>query len=95
MRVKRDEFVAIIFLCKLSATMSLFFHQKLGYDPTMSTALFHTYEFFVFSFTIIGAIVADNWLGIYKTLMSMSLVYALGAAFLAVGNIDPLNLPIT
>lgn len=74
--------------------MSLFFNRKLGFDPSMSTALFHTYEFFVFSLTIIGAIIADNWLGIYKTLLSMSFVYAIGAAFISLGTIDPLNLPI-
>lgn len=75
--------------------MSLFFNRKLGFDPTMSTALFHTYECAVFFFTIIGAIIADNWLGLYRTLISMSFVYALGAAFLSIGNIEPLNLPLT
>lgn len=74
--------------------MALFFHQKLGFDRNISTALFHVYELFVFSFTIIGAIVADNWLGLYKTLISMSLVYAIGIAFLSVGNIEPLELPL-
>lgn len=74
--------------------MSLFFNRKLGFDPSVSTALFHTYEFFVFSFTIIGAIIADNYLGLYKTLISMSAVYGIGLAFLSVGNIAPLNLPI-
>lgn len=74
--------------------MSLFFHQKLGYDTSMSTALFHTYEMCVMTMTIIGAIVADKWLGLYKTLVSMSFVYALGAAFLSIGNIKPLNLSL-
>ena len=78
-----------------SATLSLFLNQKLGFDPNISTALFHAYEFLVFSMTIIGAIIADNWLGIYKTLLSMSFVYAVGAAFLSVGTIDPFNLPLT
>lgn len=75
--------------------MSLFFHNKLGFDRDVSTALFHVYEFLVFSFTIIGAIIADNWLGLYKTLLSMSFVYATGAAVLSIGNIEPLGLPIT
>jgi solute carrier family 15 (oligopeptide transporter), member 1 len=57
---------------KFPATMSLFFNRKLGFDPSISTALFHVYEFSVFSFTVFGAIIADNWLGIYKTLVSMS-----------------------
>lgn len=75
--------------------MSLFYNRKLGFDPNASTALFHTYETLVFSFTIVGAIIADKWLGLYRTLITMSFVYAVGAAFLAVGSIEPLNLPIT
>lgn len=75
--------------------MSLYFHNKLGFDPSTSTALFHTYEFSVFSFTIVGAIIADKWLGLYRTLITMSCVYATGAALLSLGNIEPLNLPIT
>lgn len=78
-----------------SATLSLFFNRKLGFDPSFSTALFHTYEFSVFFLTIIGAIIADTWLGLYKTLLSMSCVYAVGAALIALGTIEPLNLPIS
>jgi solute carrier family 15 (oligopeptide transporter), member 1 len=74
--------------------MSLFFNLQLGFDPNTSTALFHTYEFFVFSFTIVGAIIADNWLGLFKTIVSMSLVYSTGLALVSVGTISPLNLPI-
>lgn len=74
--------------------MSLFFNRKLGFDPSLSTALFHAYEMFVMSFTVIGAIVADNWLGLYRTIISMSFVYAAGALLIAVGAVEPLNLPI-
>jgi solute carrier family 15 (oligopeptide transporter), member 1 len=74
--------------------MSLFFNLQLGFDTGMSTALFHTYEFFVFSFTIVGAIIADNCLGLFKTLVSMSLVYSTGIVLLSVGTIAPLNLSI-
>lgn len=78
-----------------SALLALFFNRKLGFDPSLSTALFHTYEFLVFFLTIVGAIIADNWLGLYKTLLSMSCVYAVGAALISIGTIEPLNLPIS
>lgn len=70
--------------------MSLFFHRKLGFDSSLSTALFHTYELAVFSFTIIGAIIADNWLGLYKTVVSFSFIYATGALLTAIGAIGPM-----
>lgn len=90
-----DNFLTFEVFIFISATLSLFFNRKLGFDPSMSTALFHTYEFFVFSLTIVGAIIADNWLGIYKTLLSMSFVYSMGALIIALGTVDPLGLPIT
>lgn len=74
--------------------MSLYFNQKLGLDPDTSTALFHTYEFFVNFLTVLGAIVADTWLGLYKTLVSMSFVYAAGATIVSVASIDSLGLPM-
>ena len=85
---------SFLLILHFSAVMSLFFNQKLGFDPSHSTALFHAYECLVFSFTIVGAIIADKYLGLYKTLVPTSFVYAAGAGIIAIAAIEPLNLPI-
>lgn len=60
----------------------------------MATSMFHVHEFFVYSFTIISAIIADSWWGHFKTVVFIGFLYTAGSTFVAVGNIDPLNLSI-
>lgn len=79
---------------ELSAVLALFLHRKLNFDPNEATALYHTYEFLIYFFTIIGAIIAESWLGLFKTITTMSFVYAVGAAILALGAIEAWNMPI-
>lgn len=77
-----------------SAILFLFFNQKVGYDEDESTAAYHSYEFLLYVFPIVGAIVADSLLGRYRTMAIMSIVIAIGSFITAVGVIDALNLPI-
>lgn len=77
-----------------SAILLLFLNLKLGYDKDTSTTIFHAYGFLGSFFAIIGAIIADSWLGIYKTILLMSMVLAAGTFIIAVGVIDVLHLPL-
>jgi solute carrier family 15 (oligopeptide transporter), member 1 len=79
---------------KFPAILALFLNRKLGFNPDMSTALYHTYEFLIYFFTIIGAIIAESWLGLFKTITWMSLVYALGAGIISFGTIETIGVPV-
>jgi len=52
------------------------------------------HEALSYSFTIIGAIIADSWLGHFKTIIWMELAYVVGAIIAAIANIEPLNLSV-
>lgn len=78
---------------KFLAILALFLHRKLEFDTNASTALYHTYEFLTYFFTIFGAVIAESWLGIFKTVSSMSLVYSVGALLVTVGSIETFGLP--
>lgn len=56
--------------------------------------MYHTYEFLIYFTTIFGAIIAESWLGLFKTIASMNLMYAFGAGIVSVGAIEVLGLPI-
>lgn len=56
--------------------------------------MFHLYEFVTYFFTIVGATIADSWLGHYKTIITTQLIFFIGATIVAVGTIEPLHLPI-
>lgn len=78
----------------LSAILALYFHKKLHLDPNLATSIYHLYEFLAYSFTIVGAIIADSWWGHFKAIIWMQLIYSIGAAITSIGNIEPLSLPI-
>lgn len=56
--------------------------------------MFHVYEGLTLLFTIAGAVLADVWLGLYKSILIMSFVYIAGLIILSVGLISTLNLPL-
>ena len=47
-------------------------------------AYYHLFASAVYFFPVVGALIADVWLGKYRTILSLSLVYCLGHAALAV-----------
>jgi dipeptide/tripeptide permease len=76
------------------AILAIFLNQKLGFNSDESTAIFHANEFLLYFFTIIGAIIADSWLGLFKTISMMTLLFSIGAGTVAIATIDSLELPI-
>lgn len=79
---------------KLAAILALFLHLKLNFDENESTALFHTCQCLIYFFTIFGAIIAESWLGLFKTIAYMTLLFALGSAVVSISAIEPLDLPL-
>lgn len=69
-------------------------NQKLNLNSDASTAIFHANEFIMYFFSIIGAIVADSWLGLYRTIALMTFLQSVGAGIVAIVSIDLLQLPI-
>lgn len=52
----------------------------------MATTTFHAYTMMVYFFPIIGAMIADSWLGKFKTIFYLSVVYAIGNATLSAAS---------
>lgn len=76
------------------AIMPLFLYNKMQLDKNLSTSIFHLYEGMTLLFTVFGAILADVWLGLYKSIIIMSCFYMFGLAIISIAMIDFLNLPI-
>ncbi|XP_020812225.1 peptide transporter family 1 isoform X2 [Drosophila serrata] len=72
----------------------LYLTNKLGYNEETSTVLFHTFTMLVYIFPLIGALIADGWLGKYKTILYLSLVYSLGAMIVAFGAVPLEGMPV-
>ncbi|XP_059616665.1 peptide transporter family 1-like [Phlebotomus argentipes] len=78
----------------MKAILVLYLRNKLNYSDDDATAIYHIFVSFVYFFPVFGAIIADSWLGKYKTIFLLSIVYATGSVVISLGAIPLLHLPI-
>ena len=71
----------------VSAVLSLFFHQVLGYSEDTATILYHAFTALCYFTPIFGAVLADSFFGKYRTIFYISLVYAVGQIVLTLGAV--------
>lgn len=70
----------------------LYLTRKLDYDDDTATVLYHSFTTLVYFMCVIGAIISDSWLGKFKTILYLSIVYVCGSTLIAVGAIPTLDL---
>lgn len=75
------------------AILSIYLVEQLLYSESEATVIFHGFHFVAFCFPLVGSIIADSWLGKFKTIFYFSLVYACGSILIMLASIGPLNLP--
>ncbi|KAJ2954424.1 hypothetical protein O0L34_g2692 [Tuta absoluta] len=73
--------------------LSLYLSVKLGYSDNGATVLYHVFTMVAYFFPVLGAMIADGWLGRFRTIFYLSLVYALGSMLISLTAMPPLNLP--
>ncbi|KFV89406.1 Solute carrier family 15 member 1, partial [Fulmarus glacialis] len=75
----------------MRAVLVLYFKYFLQWDDNLSTAIYHTFVALCYLTPILGALIADSWLGKFKTIISLSIVYTIGQAVMAVSSINDLT----
>ncbi|XP_017114568.1 peptide transporter family 1 isoform X2 [Drosophila elegans] len=78
----------------MRTVLVLYLSRVLGYSDDTATVVFHIFTMFVYFLCIFGAIISDSWLGKFKTILYLSMVYICGSVLLTLGAIGPLNLPM-
>ncbi|XP_039500077.1 peptide transporter family 1 isoform X2 [Drosophila santomea] len=78
----------------MRTVLVLYLSRVLGYSDDTATVVFHVFTMFVYFLCVFGAIISDSWLGKFKTILYLSIVYIAGSVLLTLGAIGPLNLPI-
>ncbi|KAF9021255.1 peptide transporter ptr2, partial [Haplosporangium bisporale] len=64
--------------------------DRLRLEKGSATAINRGFQFFSYATTIFGAIVADKWLGKFKTVLIFAILYTIGLIVLTVSSIDSL-----
>ncbi|XP_061554895.1 solute carrier family 15 member 1b [Phycodurus eques] len=75
----------------MRAVLVLYFKYFLRWDDDFATTIYHAFVALCYLTPILGAIVADSWLGKFKTIVYLSIVYALGQVVLAVSAIHDIT----
>ncbi|XP_061664621.1 solute carrier family 15 member 1b [Syngnathoides biaculeatus] len=75
----------------MRAVLVLYFKYFLRWDDDFATTIYHTFVALCYLTPILGAIVADSWLGKFKTIVYLSIVYSLGQVVLAVSAIHDIT----
>uniref|UniRef100_A0A669BK10 Solute carrier family 15 member 2 n=1 Tax=Oreochromis niloticus TaxID=8128 RepID=A0A669BK10_ORENI len=71
----------------MKALLTLYFLNYLKWDKDLSTAVYHAFSGLCYFTPILGAFIADSWLGKYKTIIYLSIVYVIGHVVKSVGAI--------
>lgn len=64
--------------------------EVLNMSPEEGTSIVHSFKTAAYFFPIIGAVIADVFLGKYRTIVTLSLLYCVGHACLAMMDIAPM-----
>lgn len=67
--------------------------QKLKMDDDSATILYHAFQMTVYFMCTVGAIISDTWLGKFRTIFFLSIIYASGSILISVGAIPNNPLP--
>ncbi|XP_078323604.1 solute carrier family 15 member 1-like isoform X2 [Crassostrea virginica] len=73
----------------MRAVLILYLTNWLGFSEDVGTAIFHSFVMLCYLSPLIGAVLADGYLGRYKTILIVSLVYAAGNLVMAITALPP------
>uniref|UniRef100_A0A8C4MAR3 Solute carrier family 15 member 2 n=1 Tax=Equus asinus asinus TaxID=83772 RepID=A0A8C4MAR3_EQUAS len=73
------------------AVLTLYFLYFLHWNADTSTSVYHAFSSLCYFTPILGATIADSWLGRFKTIVYLSLVYVLGHVIKSLGALPILG----
>uniref|UniRef100_A0A8D0HQR7 Solute carrier family 15 member 2 n=1 Tax=Sphenodon punctatus TaxID=8508 RepID=A0A8D0HQR7_SPHPU len=71
----------------MKAVLTLYFLYFLHWDENTSTSVYHAFSGLCYFTPVIGALIADSWLGKFKTIIYLSVVYVIGHVVKSIGSI--------
>lgn len=78
----------------MRAILALYLKNQLSYSENDASGLFHGWVMVTYFMCIFGGIISDVWLGKFKTIFSLSIVYSIGSAIAAISAVPKLSLDL-
>ncbi|XP_072931128.1 solute carrier family 15 member 2-like [Epargyreus clarus] len=89
------EFCERFSFCGLRTILSLYLRNVLCLHENVATVIYHIFIMMCYTMPLLGAILADNFIGRYKVILHFSMIYLAGAVLTCCSAIPPLRLPPT
>ncbi|KAG0728410.1 Solute carrier family 15 member 1 [Chionoecetes opilio] len=74
----------------MKAILILYLSKQLLFSEDTSTVIYHVWAMLCYFTPILGAIIADSWLGRFKTIFYISIIYVFGNAVLSISAVTPI-----
>ena len=88
-----NEFCERFSYMSMRTILYIFFSKFLALDANTSLLIYHLFTVICYFTPILGAILADGYIGLYKTILSLSCLYFLGEAVLVLTSMIPIGAP--
>ena len=77
----------------MNSILSLYINHVLMFDQNRSTTIYHSFTMLCYICPLVGAVMADQFLGKFKTIVYMSLIFLLGHLLKTLAAIPTLGVP--
>lgn len=77
----------------MKAILSIYLKKKLHFTEDRATVIYHTFSCFCYFTPIFGAMIADLFLGKFRTIVYISLIYVLGHLLKTLAAVPTLGVP--
>jgi dipeptide/tripeptide permease len=78
-----NEFCERFSFYGMKAILPIYLTAWLGFRELQATTIIHTFNFSAYFFALFGGIISDNFLGKFKTILYLSVVYCIGNAVMS------------
>ncbi|CAB3225167.1 unnamed protein product [Arctia plantaginis] len=89
------EFCERFSFCGLRTILSLYLRNVLCLHENAATVVYHIFIMLCYTMPLMGAILADNFIGRYRVILYFSIIYLIGTVLTCCAAIPPLMLPPT
>ncbi|GAB1869931.1 Solute carrier family 15 member 1 [Camponotus japonicus] len=88
-----NEFCERFCFYGMRTVLALYLSDMLKYNESTAVIIYHVFIFFAYFSPVLGAIVSDSWLGKYRTIFYLSIIYAIGQLLLSASAAPTFGLP--
>lgn len=77
----------------MRAVLTIYMRNVLSFSENLATTYYHIFLLLCYGLPVFWGVISDSWLGKFKTIFYVSILFALGNITLCLSSVPPLHLP--